>query len=263
MLQKQIYVGESSFESMVEENAYLVDKTRYIKSILKDGNSVSLITRPRRFGKSLTQSMLKNFLELDYEKPGDTTKPHRLFSGFEILKDEVFCRENLGQWPVIFLSLKKVEGDDYATARRRLVSTVVDCAQSLDFLLESPKVKWSTKSNLTNLLSLKALPAEEQEDLVSDSLQMLVNALYEAYGRRVVVLVDEYDVPPNLRLLHRHAQPRTPDARQCAQRQPASQEGGRHRMPPNCQRKHFHGLQQLRLPLDRLNDTERRLRFYA
>ena len=66
MLQKQIYVGESSFESMVEENAYLVDKTRYIKSIFKDGNSVSLITRPRRFEKSLTQSMLKNFLELDY-----------------------------------------------------------------------------------------------------------------------------------------------------------------------------------------------------
>ena len=116
MLQKQIYVSESSFESMVEENAYLVDKTRYIKSIFKYGNSVSLITRPRRFGKSLTQSMLKNFLELDYEKPGDTTKPHRLFSGFEILKDEVFCRENLGQWPVIFLSLKKVEGDDYAAA---------------------------------------------------------------------------------------------------------------------------------------------------
>ena len=139
MLQKQIYVGESSFESMVEENAYLVDKTRYIKSIFKDGNSVSLITRPRRFEKSLTQSMLKNFLEFDYEKPGDTPKPPRLFSGFEILKDEVFCRETLGQWPVIFLSLKKVEGNDYATARRRLVSTVVDCAQSLDFLLESPK----------------------------------------------------------------------------------------------------------------------------
>lgn len=197
MMEKPIYVGESSFESMVEENAYLVDKTHYIKSIFKDGNSVSLITRPRRFGKSLTQSMLKNFLELDYKTPGDTTKPQRLFSGFEILKDEAFCQENLGQWPVIFLSLKKVEGDDYATARRRLVSTVVDCAQSLDFLLESPKVKRSTKSNLTNLLSLKALPAEEQEDLVSDSLQMLVNALYEAYGRRVVVLVDEYDVPLN------------------------------------------------------------------
>ena len=81
MMQKQIYVGESSFESMVEEGAYIIDKTRYLKSIFKDGNSVSLITRPRRFGKSLTQSMLKSFLEMNYEAPTDTTKPRRVFTG--------------------------------------------------------------------------------------------------------------------------------------------------------------------------------------
>ena len=194
---KPIYIGDSSFESMVEEGAYIVDKTRYLKSIFKDGNSVSLITRPRRFGKSLTQSMLKSFLEINYEAPEDTAKPRRLFTGFEILKDTAFCEENLGRWPVIFLSLKKVEGDDYATALRRLVSTVVDCAQEVDFLLESPKLKRSTKANLTAILNLKALAPDDQKDLISDSLQMLVNAMYEAYGRRVVVLVDEYDVQLN------------------------------------------------------------------
>ncbi len=130
-----MFIG-SSFTLMREKGAYYVDKAHFIKSILNDGGLTSLYTRPRRFGKSLMLSTIASFLEMDYAAPGDATHKRALFEGLSVMKDEAFCRENLAQWPVIHLSLKRVDGLDFNNAAFRLKSCLSSFVGRYSFLLD-------------------------------------------------------------------------------------------------------------------------------
>ena len=111
-----LLIGESSFAILRETGAYYFDKTATIKEILNDGNSVSLITRPRRFGKTLLQRTLQCFLELNYLDSEDFQRVHNWFKGLAITKDADFCEANMGRWPVVFLSLKEVDAQTFDVA---------------------------------------------------------------------------------------------------------------------------------------------------
>ena len=128
MEKKALPVGIESFEEIRRDNYYYVDKTGMIRDLLRRRGKVNLFTRPRRFGKSLNMSMLKTFFETGCEK--------ELFDGLEISKEEGLCSQYMGRYPVISLSLKGVNGSDYATARSLLCSAVGNEALRFQFLLE-------------------------------------------------------------------------------------------------------------------------------
>ena len=137
MTDKLFILGDTSFERMRTRGAYFVDKTAYIRQIYEDGNYVTLITRPRRFGKTLTQSMLKSFFELNYAAPDDRTQAQALFKGLAVEKDTAFCEANLGRWPVLSLSFKDVGGNTFEDALTSLATTLSACVQKYAFLTTS------------------------------------------------------------------------------------------------------------------------------
>lgn len=202
MSDKAIYMGESDFQTMVESKAYVFDKTKWIERILKDDNAVSLITRPRRFGKTFTQTMLRAFLEMDYECPESQARARRLFEGMEILQQEAFCEENLGRWPVIFLSLKDVDGDTFEKAVLSLASVVTRYTRHFRFLLSSEKLAPDLKADVEEVLQAKRLPALMQYEAIVNALATLTDALKSVCDRPVIVLIDEYDVPLNRARCH-------------------------------------------------------------
>lgn len=119
-MQKRLTVGDENFPDLIRKNGYYVDKTEFIKTVMESDSHVLLITRPRRFGKTLFMDALKNFLQIDFEAPGAVIKQERLFAELNILKHSEFCREFMGQCPVLSLSLKGVEGGNYEKAYRQL-----------------------------------------------------------------------------------------------------------------------------------------------
>ena len=129
---KKLPIGIEFFQDFKTENYYYVDKTGLIRDLINTRGSVNLFTRPRRFGKSLNMDMLKTFFEID-------TDPS-LFDGLEISKDTAFCKQHLGKYPVISISLKDVEGDDFQTAYDTLGILVSEEAGRFSFLLESDKL---------------------------------------------------------------------------------------------------------------------------
>ena len=182
MERKKLPVGIDSFEKLRREAFYYVDKTGLIIDLLNNWGEVNLFTRPRRFGKTLNMSMLKSFFEIGADRT--------LFDGLAISRETGLCEAYMGKFPVVFVSLKGVDGltfeDAYGMLRRILRSEVF----RLSFLAESKKVLDKEKAAFKRFLN-----EQDTLDDVQESLKMLSSLLYQHYGQKAILLIDEYDVP--------------------------------------------------------------------
>ncbi len=178
-------VGIENFEEIRRNQYYYIDKTKLIEQLFDSLGKVSLFTRPRRFGKTLNMSMLKSFFEIG-------TDPS-LFDGLYISKNQDLCKQHLGQYPVIFLSLKGVEGLSFSEARRRCIQLIKREAERFYVLKDSQRLLDIDKIKYCQLLEMQDRP--EEVDIIMSSIKTLSDLLYKQYGKRVVILIDEYDVP--------------------------------------------------------------------
>ena len=173
-------VGIDEFRKLRESDFYYVDKTRLIEQLLLNWSEVTLFTRPRRFGKTLNMSMLKSFFEIGTDKT--------LFDGLYISDNKELCDDHMGKYPVIFLSLKGVEGLEFSSAKRMLC-TIIEREIDRHYNLKTSDVLTDEDRTLfTKML-------HGQDDNIEDRIRMLSQLLYKHYGQKVVILIDEYDVP--------------------------------------------------------------------
>lgn len=180
-------VGIDDFRKLRESHFYYVDKTRLIEQLLLNWSEVTLFTRPRRFGKTLNMSMLKNFFDIGTDKA--------LFDGLYISGNKELCDEYMGKYPVIFLSLKGVDGLTYEEAFEAFVRIMGKEVNRVSFLADSDKLTQIEREQYKGLTIMKnGRLAFDKEKLIS-SLQLLSQLLYKHYGKKVVILIDEYDVP--------------------------------------------------------------------
>ena len=180
-------VGIDDFRKLRESHFYYVDKTRLIEQLLLNWSEVTLFTRPRRFGKTLNMSMLKSFFDIGTDKA--------LFDGLYISGNKELCDEYMGKYPVIFLSLKGVEGLTYEEAFEAFVRIMGKEINRVSFLADSDKLTQIEREQYKGLTIMKnGRLAFDKEKLIS-SLQLLSQLLYKHYGKKVVILIDEYDVP--------------------------------------------------------------------
>ena len=188
--------GKDDFTKLREQNCYFVDKTPYIKQVFGvDASDVLLFTRPRRFGKTLLISMFDSFLKINPEKPFDNSKQLELFKGTKILEDKEFCDKFMGQCPVITITLKKVGGTNFKEFYESFASAVYAVALRYSYLKYSDKLDKSDKEELEHLTTKSFLLKIENQQTVKDALSTLSRLLYKEYGRRAILLIDEYDVP--------------------------------------------------------------------
>ena len=178
-------VGIENFEEIRRNQYYYIDKTKLIEQLFDSLGKVSLFTRPRRFGKTLNMSMLKSFFEIG-------TDPS-LFDGLYISKNQDLCKQHLGQDPVIFLSLKGVEGLSFSEARRRCIQLIKREAERFYVLKDSQRLLDIDRIKYCQLLEMQDRP--EEVDIIMSSIKTLSDLLYKQYGKKVVILIDEYDVP--------------------------------------------------------------------
>lgn len=184
MKEVNIPVGTSDFSEIRLENYYFIDKSGLIKNLLRSkGTKVTLITRPRRFGKTLCMSMLSEFFDI-------RKRSRELFAGLSIMKEKELCGQWMNQYPVLFLSFKSVDGLDFAGAYAQLVSVVAELYKSHYYLMESEQIYPPDKKKFYRI-------SEEQADLkdIKNSLQKLTQLMKIYYGKPVILLIDEYDVP--------------------------------------------------------------------
>ena len=187
--------GKDDFPLLREGNCYFVDKTPYLKTVFTDQSAVMLFTRPRRFGKTLLISMFDSFLKINPEKPFDNSKQLELFKGTKILEDKEFCDKFMGQCPVITITLKKVDGTNFKEFYESFASAVYDVALRYSYLKNSNKLDKSDKEELEHLTTKDYLLKIENQQTVKDALRTISGLLYKEYGRRAILLIDEYDVP--------------------------------------------------------------------
>ena len=180
-------VGIDDFRKLRESHFYYVDKTRLIEQLLLNWSEVTLFTRPRRFGKTLNMSMLKSFFDIGTDEA--------LFDGLYISGNKELCDEYMGKYPVIFLSLKGVEGLTYEEAFEAFVRIMGKEVNRVLFLADSDKLTQIEREQYKGLTIMKnGRLAFDKEKLIS-SLQLLSQLLYKHYGKKTVILIDEYDVP--------------------------------------------------------------------
>lgn len=179
---KKLPIGIENFEKMRREDFYYVDKSHVIGQLLTQWGKVNLFTRPRRFGKSLNMSMLQSFFEIGKDKT--------LFDGLRISDNQELCEKYQGKFPVVFVSLKGINGATYEEARRFLIKTINEEARRLSVLSDSTELD-ETDHEL--LIQLKK--KEMTNDSLVYSIRELTELLEKHYGSKVIVLIDEYDVP--------------------------------------------------------------------
>ena len=182
MLKKKLPVGIEDFEEIRTEGFYYIDKTGLIRDLLNNWGKVNLFTRPRRFGKTLNMSMMKNFFEIGADKT--------LFDGLTISKETALCERYMGKYPVIFISLKGVDGLNFEEACGALRRIIRAEASRFRMLLSSEKIADEDKQ-----LFLRILQEKDTFDDVRDSLRMLSSLLNQCFSEKVILLIDEYDVP--------------------------------------------------------------------
>ena len=187
--------GPKNYRELKDQNGYFVDKTEYIKAAFTDTDSVLLFTRPRRFGKTLLMTMFETFLKINPDKPFDTSLQQKYFHGTWILEDKVFCSNFMGQYPVISVTLKDVDGNNYDEAYRSFAQIVSNLAEKFRYLLKSTKLDKEDKDKLSKILDVSFLRQFENSDYLAGSLRTLAKALYKEYGKYPILLIDEYDVP--------------------------------------------------------------------
>ena len=182
MLTKKLPVGIDSFEKLLREDFYYVDKSRMIVDLMANWGEVNLFTRPRRFGKTLNMSMLKCFFEIGTDKS--------LFDGLAVSKEKALCEKYMGKYPVVFVSLKDVDGLTFETAYQSLCQLLVAETTRLCFLQESDRLAANEKAFINRMLH------EQYTEMdIRGSLKMLCSLLEKHYGQKPILLIDEYDVP--------------------------------------------------------------------
>lgn len=179
---KLLPVGEENFAYIRRNNLYYVDKTQLIEKLLTNWGKANLFTRPRRFGKSLNMSMLKNFFEIGCDK--------QLFDGLYIAQKQEICEKYMGRFPVVSMSLKSVEASSFDGAKQMLAKIVNEEARRLQFLLQSSEL-----TDIDKKVFLSLLDENMPESTLVYSIRELTELLCKHYGKTVIVLIDEYDVP--------------------------------------------------------------------
>ncbi len=182
MARKKLPVGIENFEEIIKEDFYYVDKTAFISELIGGWSKVNFFTRPRRFGKSLTMSMLKHFFEIGGDKS--------IFDGLKVSEDKALCERYMGRYPVVSISLKGVSGLTFEEAYEMLRVIIRNEANRFEFLRGSASLVDREKAAFDVLTSPEATPAD-----IKGSLQMLCKLLEKHYGKKVILLIDEYDVP--------------------------------------------------------------------
>ena len=180
--EKKIPIGIEDFEKLRTDNFYYIDKTGLIRELLENWGEVNLFTRPRRFGKSLNMSMLRHFLE--------EGTPKDIFAGLEISKEKELCEEFMGRFPVVFVSLKGIQAGSYEMACRMGAQVINSEARRFQYLLTSEALLPDDKEAFRALLK-----SDMDESVLCGSLRVLSELLYKHHQSKVVLLVDEYDVP--------------------------------------------------------------------
>ena len=183
------------YEELKDSNCYFVDKTEHLKTVFTSSTKVQLFTRPRRFGKTLLMTMFESFLQINPEKPFDTSVQQKYFQGTKILEDKEFCDKFMGQYPVISVSLKDVTGKTFEIAYKNFAKEISKLAEKYRYLLNSPKLDEEDKDKLSKILKVEFLREFENSDYLTGSLSIIATALYKEYGKYPVLLIDEYDVP--------------------------------------------------------------------
>ena len=186
---KKLPIGVDDFEKLIREDFYYVDKTGMIADLLRNWGEVNLFTRPRRFGKSLNMNMLKSFFEIGCDK--------NLFQGLSISKEKELCENYMGQVPVIFISLKGVEGLSFDGACKGLANIIGMEALRFSFLKDSPKLTEDEKALYSGYTHVKEgnFTTASNIDSLAASLKRLSALLEKHYEKKVILLIDEYDVP--------------------------------------------------------------------
>lgn len=180
--QARLPVGIDQFEKLREGGYYYVDKTELIEQVIEEGCEVTLFTRPRRFGKTLNMSMLQYFFEIGMDPT--------LFDGLYIAQNKDLCDAYMGRYPVVSISLKGVDADSYEKARAQLIHIINKEARRHRALLEDEKM-----DAIDRELFVQFLDRQMEDDTITSSLQELTELLEIHFSQKVVVLIDEYDVP--------------------------------------------------------------------
>ncbi len=201
-------VTGDTFAEIREKNRYYVDKTPYLKTVFSEdeavddkslinGTTVLLLTRPRRFGKTLLMSMFESFLKISAKEPGNITKHLNYFKDTKILEDKKFCKKYMGQFPVISITLKDVLGDDFESAYLKLAEVVSAKANEFSFLKESPYLNEMEKAKFNLLCDEIYLKKADKQAIsyVTSAIKSLSLMLYKHFNKQVYILIDEYDVP--------------------------------------------------------------------
>ena len=186
-MRKKLPIGIENFEEFSKENFYYVDKTMFIAELLNNWGKVNLFTRPRRFGKSLNISMLKCFFEINCEKA--------LFAGMDILQEKELCEQYMGKFPVISISLKGVDGLNYQQAYAALRRLIGNEALRFYYLSDSPELLPDEKKTYQALIHVKDGKFTMDDEMLVDSLRTLSQLLSKHFSQKVILLIDEYDVP--------------------------------------------------------------------
>ena len=181
---KGIGIGESDFKMLLLRNNYFIDKSIYIKDIIDNQSVVNIITRPRRFGKTLNMSMLRYYFDIK----GKGNK--ELFKGLKIMEQDEHYTSKLGYYPVIYMTLKDMQGSNFEEALLQLKTELVELFINYADLLKSEKLLDIEKEMFNTVLNLKANKIE-----IQNALKLLSRLLYKEYDRPVILLIDEYDVP--------------------------------------------------------------------
>ncbi len=176
---RKMPIGIDDFKEIVTQDYYYIDKTGLVKELLSSRGKVNLFIRPRRFGKSINMSMLQRFFEIGTDKS--------LFDGLGISKETALCEKYMGQFPVIAISLKQVNGETFEEARANVWDVIISEAKRFSFLLDSDRLDEFDKKDFIEL--------RNKQSLLDSSLHLLSYLLNKHYGRQVIILIDEYDAP--------------------------------------------------------------------
>ena len=189
-MRKKLPIGIDGFEKIRTNDFYYADKTLFMKELLQNWGEVNLFTRPRRFGKTLNMSMLKCFFEVGSDPA--------LFDGLRITQETALCEKYMGKFPVISISLKSVDGLNFQAASAALRTVIGDEAGRFRFLRESAKLDADDKNSYNQLINVETKGNEKyamSDAALIDSLKTLSHLLSKHYGQKVILLIDEYDVP--------------------------------------------------------------------
>ena len=190
MDKKNLPIGIEFYKKIIDENYYYVDKTLMIKELLDRQSYVNLFTRPRRFGKTLALDMIKTFFEKEFDEAGQEICNNHYFDGMKIMSAGEKYTRNMGQYPVIFLSLKSAKQPDMATALWMLKKQIANEYIRHQYILSSDVLLESEKELYKKIISLT-----DDNRVYADAVAFLSRCLAKYHKQKVIILIDEYDVP--------------------------------------------------------------------